>query len=141
MVDPARGRALLDRLGEELGHLRRLAAYSDPEILEDDDRLAAIKYRFIVAIETCIDLGQHIVASESLRAPRDFADVFVSLNEGGFLDGKVVPPLQQAARFRNLLVHQYMKVDERRVVEVLRTRLDDLDAFRSSLARALVGDS
>jgi uncharacterized protein YutE (UPF0331/DUF86 family) len=141
MVDPARGRALLDRLGEELDHLRRLAVHSDDEILADDDRLAAIKYRFIVAIETCIDLGQHVIASESLRAPHDFADVFVSLNEGGFLDAEVVPALQQAARFRNLLVHQYMKVDDRRVVEILRTRLDDLDAFRVSLARALAEGS
>lgn len=137
MVDLARARALLDRLGEELDQLRRIAVHSDAEILGDGDRLAAIKYRFIVAIETCIDLGQHVVASESFRAPRDFADVFASLNEGGFLDGELVPSLQQAARFRNLLVHQYMKVDDRRVVEILRTRLETLDAFRTEIARAL----
>jgi len=33
--------------------------------------LAAVKYRFIVAIEVCIDLGRHIIASDGLRAPLD----------------------------------------------------------------------
>ena len=44
--------------------------------MTDPDRLAATKYRFVVAIETYIDVGQHIIASEGLRAPTDFADVF-----------------------------------------------------------------
>jgi len=133
MVDPGRVRTLLDRLGEEIAHLRRLASLPD-EDLDDPDRMAAVKYRFIVAIETCIDIGEHIVASESLRAPLDFADTFASLAEGGFLDAATVLDLQRMARFRNLLVHGYQKVDDRKVVEILRTRLDDLEALRRTIA-------
>jgi uncharacterized protein YutE (UPF0331/DUF86 family) len=44
------------------------------------------------------------------------------------------------ARFRNLLIHGYLRVDDRRVVEILRTRLDDLDAFRSQAARSALGE-
>ena len=33
------------------------------------------------------------------------------------------------ARFRNLLVHGYAVVDDNRVIEILQTRLEDLDAF------------
>jgi uncharacterized protein YutE (UPF0331/DUF86 family) len=43
------------------------------------------------------------------------------------------------ARFRNLLVHGYAKVDDTRVVEILRDRVDDLAAFRIALARAASG--
>ena len=43
------------------------------------------------------------------------------------------------ARFRNLLVHGYAKVDDTRVVEILRDRVDDLTAFRTALARAAGG--
>lgn len=53
MVDPGRIRALLDRLAEETANLRRLAALSNAELLADPDRMAAVKYRFLVAIETC----------------------------------------------------------------------------------------
>jgi uncharacterized protein YutE (UPF0331/DUF86 family) len=134
MVDPGRLRALLDRLGEETGHLHRLAA-RDRDSLAEPDVLAAVKYRFVVAIETCIDAGQHVISSEGLRAPMDYADVFAVLGEARLLPSSLVPALQDMARFRNLLVHGYLNVDDERVVEILRSRLGDLDAFRVELAR------
>ena len=41
------------------------------------------------------------------------------------------------ARCRNLLVHGYAIVDDVRVVEILKTQLDDLDEYRRLLARAI----
>ena len=43
------------------------------------------------------------------------------------------------ARFRSLLVHGYAVVDDNRVIEVPQTRLEDLEAFRRSLARTASG--
>ena len=51
MVDPGRVRILLDRLAEELSHLRALPARDPSSLLEDPDLLAAVKYRFVVAID------------------------------------------------------------------------------------------
>jgi uncharacterized protein with HEPN domain len=61
---------------------------------------------------------------ERLRdaAPRAFAEL----------------PVVLAYRFRDLLVHGYTRVDDRRVVEILQTRRDDLQEFRVSSARAVV---
>lgn len=140
MVDPGRIRALLDRLVEETANLRRLAALSNAELLADPDRMAAVKYRFLVAIETCIDVGEHIVSSEGLRAPESFADTFAVVAEAGYLPIDAVETLQDMARFRNLLVHVYEEVDDHRVVQVLHTRLDDLDGFRSEIARRVVDE-
>jgi hypothetical protein len=38
------------------------------------------------------------------------------------------------ARFRNLLVHVYWKIDYGQVYDVITTRLEDLRAFRSAMA-------
>lgn len=140
MVDPGRVRSLLDRLAEERSHLRALAARGPAALLADPDLLAAVKYRFVVAIETCIDLAQHVIASEGLRAPASFADAFAVLGEAGFVDEELVPALQSMARFRNLLVHGYLRVDDERVVEVLRTRLGDLESFGSQVARSALAE-
>ena len=139
MVDELRVRALLDRLGNEIDALRRLAARDRDDLLADDDLLAAVKYRFIIAIEMCVDVGRHVIASEGLRAPLDYADVFVVLADAALLDESTAADLRDTARFRNLLVHGYAKVDDTRVVDILRDRVDDLAAFRTALARAAGG--
>jgi uncharacterized protein YutE (UPF0331/DUF86 family) len=136
VVDQLRVRGMLDRLGSEVDALRRLATRGDTELLGDEDLLAAVKYRFIVAIEVCIDVGRHVVASEGLRAPLDYADVFTVLADARLIDPPTAAELRDTARFRNLLVHGYATVDDHRVVEILRSRLDDLAGFRHALARA-----
>lgn len=135
MVDPRRLRTLFDRLSTEVSQLRTLAGRSSEEMLADRIALSAVKYGLVIAVEVCIDIGHHIISSEGLRAPEDFADVFASLADGGFISEDMLKQLQDMARFRNLLVHVYERVDDRRVIEILQTRLGDLEAFRHEVAR------
>lgn len=135
MLDRPRIRALLDRLRTETAELRDLASRSEAELLGGRHELAAAKYRFVAAIEACIDLGQHVIATEGLRAPENFADVFAVLGEASLLSEDLVPTMQAMARFRNLLVHHYADVDDRRVVAILQTRLGDFDRFVVEVAR------
>lgn len=135
MVDPTRLAGLLARVIDERDHLARLAALPGDELVGDPDLIAAMKYRFIVAAEALIDAGQHVISSERWRPPASFAEVFARLVEHGVIDVALGERLQDLARFRNLLVHQYGVVDDARVVELARTRLDDLGDAASALAR------
>lgn len=137
MASPPRLHALLDRIGEETAHLRRLSVLTLEEL--EPDLIASVKYRFVVAIEASIDAARHVGVSSGLRGATDFADSFVVLGEAGYLEADLVARLKGMAGFRNLLVHGYAEVDDTRVVEILQTRLDDLDAFRRAIARAAEG--
>lgn len=134
MVDEGRVAALLQRLRDEVAALRRLAARSDADLFGSEDALPAAKYRLVVAVEAAVDTADHVIASEGLRQATSFADSFQSLQESGWLDDELAASLQDAARFRNLLVHQYAVVDDTRVLETIRTRLDDLDGFATTMA-------
>lgn len=134
MVDAARVAALLARVTDEVDELRAIGDRPDDELLGGDDALPAAKYRLIVAIEAATDVADHVIASEGLRPSTSFADSFRSLQEGGWLPGELAEALADAARFRNLLVHQYADIDDRRVVEIVRTRLDDLEAYVRRIA-------
>lgn len=139
MVDPARLARRVHRLREETAALRRLAARDRDEPL-DDDGLAAVMYRFVVAAETCVDAGQHVIASEGLRPADTYADVFTVLGEAGLVPDDLAGVLRALAGFRNVLVHRYLDVDETLVRRALHERLDDLDAFVAVLGR-LAGDA
>ncbi len=140
MVDPRRLRTILDRIGTETAHLRRLAAMNDEELQADPERMPGVKYRLQIAVEACIDAAEHIIASNALRAPESFADAFTVLGEAGMLAPSLTRSLEDAARFRNLLVYQYGIVDDDRVREILRTRLDDIEELRTSVARLATGE-
>jgi uncharacterized protein YutE (UPF0331/DUF86 family) len=135
MVDAPRLGALLQRIRDEAAALRRLASRED--LFDDDTALPAAKYRLMVAIETMIDVAEHVIASEGLRPATSVADSFQSLGEREWIDAELADALADAARFRNLLVHQYADVDDGRVVEILRTRMDDLDQFVTTVAERL----
>lgn len=74
------------------------------------------------------------MASEGWRAPRDYADVFTVLGENGVLLPDVMTTMQDTSRFRNLLVHEYVAVDDNRVIEILHSRVADLQRFRRAIA-------
>jgi uncharacterized protein YutE (UPF0331/DUF86 family) len=139
MIDRPRIAALLERVRAEVAALHDIAGRSDDELQSDLHLLAAAKYRLIVAVEAAIDAGDHVIASEGLRASRSLADTFVSLMEAGWISAEISSSLQDAARFRNLLVHQYDEIDDGRVIEIVRTRTGDLTAYCRVLAERVEG--
>lgn len=137
MVDPRRVRQLLDRIAEEVAHLERLAAIEPPTLLADHDRMHAVKYGFVVTIECAIDVGRHIIASEGLPTPDTFAEVFSILSNDGAIESEIGASMERAARFRNLLVHQYGTVDDGQVIDILHSQIAVFTEFRRQIAASI----
>jgi uncharacterized protein YutE (UPF0331/DUF86 family) len=84
MDDPAKVEEILRQLKAFTGDLLRLKAFSKQEFLSDSLRVAAAKYLLLTSIECCLDIANHIIASEGFRAPANYADSFkVRHGEGG----------------------------------------------------------
>lgn len=122
-----------------LRELRRLSEIPREDLLADNDRIASAKYHFVIAIEACIDIANHIVSSERYRIPRDNGDSFIVLVENGVLPEEKRGDYVAMARFRNRLVHLYWDVDDPLVHEYLQTRLGDFQAFVENVAGFLSG--
>ncbi len=90
-------------------------------------------------IETCLDIAGHIIADEGLRVPDSYADMFRILQEKGVLGEELGPAMEQMARFRNLVVHQYQKLDPVIVVTILNRHLSDFGRFRHAIVAWLKG--
>jgi uncharacterized protein YutE (UPF0331/DUF86 family) len=129
VVDPARLRVVLSRLQSRKRELEPYAALDTDGYLASPERVYASRYLLITAIEDALATANHIIASEAYRAPVDYADAFRSLSEAGVLSPELAQRLEAMARFRNLLVHVYAQVDDRKVHEFLAQDLPDLDQF------------
>jgi uncharacterized protein YutE (UPF0331/DUF86 family) len=135
VVDKPKLDQMLSNLRQYLGVLRRLGATPREAFLADPDKVGNAKYHFVIAIECCIDIANHIIASEGYRFPKDNADSFVVLIEREIVEPALREALGGMARFRNRLVHLYWDVDDARVYQFLQEALGDLDRFGTAIAR------
>ena len=134
MVDKPKLDELLARLRGFVAALHRLGRLPREDFLADPDKLGSAKYHFVIAIECCIDIANHVIASEGYRIPADNADTFVVLAEEGIVDEVQRESLRAMARFRNRLVHLYQEVDDDAVRDYLESSLGDFDAFALAIA-------
>jgi len=132
-VDPIRIRDLLGNINDAQRRLRELGQLPESEFLGDYRNTESAKYLLIVVTEAAIDLCNHIVARRGGRAPQDYADCFAILAELDVIDLDLANRLKRMARFRNLIVHLYWRVDNRRVYQIIHANLDDLDTFRQKV--------
>ena len=99
----------LDEFLAVLGGIKGIAIAS---FLKDKLLIGGAKYYLQVSIECCLDIANHIVAAQSFRAPKDYADSFKVLEEHGVLNEDLGMRLRQMAKFRNRLVHLYGEIDD-----------------------------
>ena len=81
------------------------------------------------ACELCIDIANHLIKTRKLGLPQDSKDSFSLLQRAGLIDEVMAAALRAMVGFRNILVHQYQRLDLDIMVEVVEHRLDDLLAF------------
>jgi uncharacterized protein YutE (UPF0331/DUF86 family) len=104
------------------------------EFLKNKILIGSAKYYLQVSIECCLDVANHIIATERFRAPRDYADSFKVLEENHVLDGNLGMKLGQMAKFRNRLVHLYGEIDDAYVYEFIGKDLQDIEGFKAVIA-------
>jgi len=97
----------------------------------------AVERSLHVAVETCLDIARHVIAREGFRFPHDYQDAFRILAEEQIVSQGLLPSLLDMARFRNLIVHDYARIDDAKVYEILKRRLGDFDAFAAAIVAYL----
>jgi uncharacterized protein YutE (UPF0331/DUF86 family) len=85
-----------------------------------------------MAIEACLDVATHVVADRRLRVASTYAEIFDVLGDAGLLEADLRKAMIRIARFRNILVHDYARIDPAVVVRILQEGLDDLRQFREA---------
>jgi uncharacterized protein YutE (UPF0331/DUF86 family) len=135
LVDPERVSDGLARLEHLLRLLAAVRQDGEERYLADKDLRLRAERALQLALQICLDVATHLGTEMALAAPRTYREVFAGLAQAGILDRALAAGLQEAAGLRNLLVHGYAELDDRRIFAALG-RLDDLRAFAAAAARA-----
>jgi uncharacterized protein YutE (UPF0331/DUF86 family) len=136
-LDPDVVRSRCNEIEESLGRLEELRAMPVAQFIEDRDARDIACYRLLVAIEASLALCYHTSARRLRVTPDDNVACFEAIRKAGIIEARLAERLQRMARFRNLLVHMYWKLDYRQVHTIMGESLNDLRAFSSAIAQLL----
>ncbi len=127
---------IISKAGLVKKHLRRVKEKhgdSFEAFLEDLDRQDIIAFNLHTAIQNCVDIAAHIIAEEGLGVPGNVNEMFYLLEENGYLPAVVTKNMVKAVGFRNLLVHEYAKIDLKKVYDITQHYLQDLNDYLAAV--------
>jgi uncharacterized protein YutE (UPF0331/DUF86 family) len=110
---------------------RLIAIRSHP--LDDAAMEWALERGLQVAAQSLFDIGNLVLAGAFGDRPADYASIPVALCRHRVIGDGLEAKLRGLAGFRNLLVHDYARVDPERVREALASRLEDLAEFADAV--------
>jgi len=130
---------ILAKLDEFDGYLRELRAIS-PACMGDYlkiEKKRACERLLQIAIECVIDIGNLFVSGLRLGLPAEENDIFEKLGRAGVISNDMVAVLKRMKGCRNILVHEYARVDDEIIFEAVSTKLGDFDDFRREIIAGL----
>lgn len=126
-------------LAEHMSDLKALQKITFDEYESNKILRGYVERTLQVCVQICLDIGGHLIAELGFRHPQDNKDVFVVLQEEGIVPEAFLPNLLNMAGFRNIVVHDYARIDNAIVYGILKRHLDDFDRFARLVTNFLEG--
>jgi uncharacterized protein YutE (UPF0331/DUF86 family) len=122
----------------QLADMRRLKL----EAFHQDAILRGAAERFLqLAIESCLNIGNRIIAlyqfQQPLDSPETYADIFLRLKDLAVIEPGLAERLVRMAKFRNRLVHLYWEIETKKIFQIIQDNLEDFKIFENKIVTFL----
>ncbi len=115
--------------------LERYKKYPKNKIEEDLDIRGAVERYLYLAVQATIDLAEAVIAYKGLRKPATMSDAFYILQDEGIISSKFTSNMVKMVGFRNVIAHDYEKINYDIVYDVLHKGLKDINGFLKKIAK------
>ncbi|WDU82630.1 type VII toxin-antitoxin system HepT family RNase toxin [Caloramator sp. Dgby_cultured_2] len=125
-------------LQKNLLHLKQASFEVNKENLKEDIiRYWGIERGIHICVECVLDIANIIISSLGLERPDSYRETILTLYKQGVISEQFAKQIVGMASFRNILVHDYTRVDEDIILDVLKNRLDDFAVFAQYITKWL----
>lgn len=102
---------------------------NEENLKEDMIRYWGIERGVQISIECVLDISNIIISTLDIEKPDTYRECILILSKEGIIPKKFAKEIANMVSFRNILVHDYMRVEEKIMVDILKTHLDDFVKF------------
>lgn len=136
MVDRERILARLDDLEQFLRELRQIAPATFEEYRGVEKRRSCERL-LQIAIESVIDICHVFVTGLRLGLPAEEDDLIEKLEQAKVISQPMCEVLRKMKGLRNILVHEYGRVNDQIIYEIVKSELRDFENFTEEIRQAL----
>jgi uncharacterized protein YutE (UPF0331/DUF86 family) len=127
---------IMAKAGSVRRHCQRIRekADVDVEVFKTDlDRQESVLFNLQMAVQNCIDIAAHIVSEEGYGVPGSSNEMFYLLEDHHLIDRPLTEKMVRAVGLRNLIVHEYARIDLIQIYQVVQTEISDLENYLKDL--------
>lgn len=135
MVDRARLAKSIQDLEGYLKHLAEMQKHPIEEFLSDWRIYDLADRQLHLALETFLTIGEMLISEFGFAKPDTYADIPRILFENKVIPKRLKDKLVDLARFRNVLVHDYIRLDHERVYQHLQNDTRTIEGFIDAIKR------
>ena len=131
---------ILAKAGSVKSHLNRVFEKCNVDLvdfLNDIDRQESVLFNIQMAVQNCIDIAAHIISEEGFGVPGSTTEMFYLLEKNGYLEHDLTEAMVKAVGFRNLIVHEYAKLELEQVYVIARSDINDLNEYLKTIIKKL----
>lgn len=118
--------------------INQYLAVPEEDFWKDHRNILAIEQLLLRAIEATGSICLHLVAKKLQKGVENMVQYFEILEEHNLIDKELTKSLIRMARFRNLLIHKYWEIDEKRVYQYAKNNLADFENFIFSIKKNFI---
>ena len=119
----------LNQLSISLNKIERFEELSLEEYLQDDIIQDVVEYNLFIAINMMVDIATHIVVDNNIGNPETLGEAFNILNKEKYLSDDEAKIYRNMVGLRNILSHEYLKIDKKIIYDILQNNLIDIKKF------------
>lgn len=136
MVDKDVLFAKISSVNKHLDRVKKQSSLPLDQFLASPDAQDIVLFNLHLAIQSCIDMSAHIVSEQGMGVAGSTNELFYFLEEHHVIDAALCEKMTLAVGLRNLIVHEYGRLDMKQIYESCRHDIQDLSAFASAVMTA-----
>lgn len=116
---------LLDTVSE----IKSITAAEEEAFVKDRRNVYSLRYLLIEAVEAMANICNHILARIAGQLPKGYPDCFEKLSDVRIITRELSEKLKKVASLRNVIIHKYWAIDDRKVFKSSKENIGDFEKF------------
>lgn len=129
MIDIDLIRRKLSRLNMYLEKLKPILEKRLEEYKSDFYLKSTAERLIQLVVECASDINNHVVVETENRPPEDYSISFIKAADVGLISRQLAEKLKGSAGMRNILVHEYMDIDDEKVYRAIPLAIKDYKEY------------